>query len=154
MIKTNRNFFCLFVRLCFLGILSVNISGVNLAYAVDYPEYPDLRGEKTLVLTASESTEDFSNVVVGKTGAVNIHFTQGNVLEGLKEADFILAVVRSNISLPFRRIYSGYAELKKDVEICLNQTAEKGHISVFKIEPDFELIEVYHSSFDWESVQY
>ncbi len=139
----------------FLGclFLGLGITASSLTYGADHPKYPDLRNEKVLLLTGSRSTLDFSKIVIEKTGAAKIN-AGVDLHKALAEADYVLAIARSNISLPLKKFYPRYIELKRDVNICRNQTAAAGHISVYKIDPDFELIEVFHNKFDWETMQY
>jgi hypothetical protein len=107
------------------------------------PLIPKMPGYKTIVITEKDGILEkvFAGKIISRSGAVEV----GDI----KDAKYILAVVRSPSLTPLKRSYENFEVFDDAVQATCKANCPKGHIYVFSIQPDRSLKVVYHNVFDW-----
>jgi hypothetical protein len=99
-------------------------------------------GEKVAVIAPSVSTSIEARSIIGKNKWIE---------SNPREADFILVVVRSSLSLPLNISYDCYKELRDDAEGQLNISGRNFCVYLFQLnDDDLSLIEIKHTHYKAE----
>lgn len=115
---------------------------VSSAIALDdYPRIPNLKSVDVAVLADSISCSRLARYIMRSNKKTET---------SLREADVILAVVRSSLNTPLDDDYDSVGELKEDVESQFNISGSNGHIYVYQINSDRSVEEIFHSGFEWK----
>ena len=114
------------------------VSFMILAFLLCIPVIVHARGEKIAVIAPSVSTSIEARSIMRRLGWVQTN---------LREAQFILVVVRSMLFNPLNYSYDSIKELQDDADMQLNISGENFHIYIYQINDDLSVTQIKHASY-------
>jgi hypothetical protein len=109
-----------------------------LAFLLTMPVVAHASGEKVAVIAPSVSTSIEARSIMRRFGWVQTN---------LREAQFILVVVKSILFYPLNYSYGSIKELQDDADMQLNIIGENFHIYIYQINDDLSVTELKHTSY-------